>query len=132
ADFAGARVQGRDREVEPDQRRDTAIGIDGGHNIQILNARIQGYRFGILARGTERLTVRASDLSHTWKPRLFSLLEHESLVDWLSFHQNENKEWLRYGAAIYLEDVKGADQGKNAAVDGRKGVLLERSTWRVV
>src|SRR5437762_13109607 len=52
-DFAGATLQGGDPEIDPDQRRDTAIVIDGGHNIQILNARIHGYRFGILARGTE-------------------------------------------------------------------------------
>ena len=131
-DFAGATLQGSDPEVDPDQRRDTAIVIDGGHNIQILNARIQGYRFGILARGTERLTVRASDLSHTWKPRLFSLLEHESLVDWLSFHHNENNEWLRFGAAIYLQDVKGADLRNNTAVDGMNGLMLVRSTGVVV
>ncbi len=131
-DFAGATLQGSDPEVDPDQRRDTAIVIDGGHNIQILNARIQGYRFGILARGTERLTVRASDLSHSWKPRLFSLLEHESLVDWLSFHHNENNEWLRFGAAIYLQDVKGADLRNNSAVDGMNGLMLVRSTGVVV
>src|SRR6266566_4775479 len=130
--FAGATLQGSDPDVDPDQRRDTAIVIDGGHNIQILNARIQGSRFGILARGTERLTVRASDLSHTWKPRLFSLLEHESLVDWLSFHHNENNEWLRFGAAIYLQDVKGADLRNNSAVDGMNGLMLVRSTGVVV
>src|SRR5437773_1885387 len=131
-DFAGATLQGSDPEVDPDQRRETAIVIDGGHNIQILNARIQGYRFGILARGTERLTVRASDLSHSWKPRLFSLLEHESLVDWLSFHHNENNEWLRFGAAIYLQDVKGADVRNNSAMDGMNGLMLVRSTGVVV
>ena len=131
-DFAGATLQGGDPEIDPDQRRDTAIVIDGGHNIQILNARIHGYRFGILARGTERLTIRASDVSHTWKPRLFSLLEHESLVDWLSFHHNEKDEWLRFGAAIYLQDVKRADVHENVAAGGMNGLMLVRSTGVVV
>jgi len=131
-DFAGATLEGSDPQIDPDQRSGTAIVIDGGHNIQILNARIHGYRFGILARGTERLTIRTSDLSHTWKPRLFSLLEHESLVDWLSFHHNENNEWLRFGAAIYLQDVKGADLRNNTAVDGMNGLMLVRSTGVVV
>src|SRR5438876_4720231 len=131
-DFAGATLQGGDPEIDPDQRRDTAIVIDGGHNIQILNARIHGYRFGILARGTERLTIRASDVSHTWKPRLFSPLEHESLVDWLSFHHNEKDEWLRFGAAIYLQDVKGADVHENVAAGGMTGLMLVRSTGVVV
>src|SRR6266576_1689383 len=131
-DFAGATLQGGDPEIDPDQRRDTAIVIDGGHNIQILNARIHGYRFGILARGTERLAIRASDVSHTWKPCLFSLLEHESLVDWLSFHHNEKDEWLRFGAAIYLQDVKGADVHENVAAGGMNGLMLVRSTGVVV
>src|SRR5438093_4765991 len=131
-DFAGATLEGSDPQIDPDQRSGTAIVIDGGHNIQILNARIHGYRFGILARGTERLTIRTSDLSHTWKPRLFSLLEHESLVDWLSFHHNEKDEWLRFGAAIYLQDVTGADLRNNTAVDGMNGLMLVRSTGVVV
>ena len=131
-DFGGATLLGSGPEVEPDQRRDTAIVIAGGHDIQILNARIHGYRLGILARGVERLTIRGSDVSDTWKPRLFSLLEHESLVDWLSFHHNERDEWLRFGAAIYLQDVKGAELRGNVAVGGMNGLMLVRSTGVVV
>src|SRR2546427_8459535 len=126
-DFGGATLLGSGPEVEPDQRRDTAIVIAGGHDIQILNARIHGYRLGILARGVERLTIRGSDVSDTWKPRLFSLLEHESLVDWLSFHHNEKDEWLRFGAAIYLADVAGGKIVENGAVQGMNGLLLVRS-----
>ena len=51
-----------------------------------------------------------------WKPRLFSLVEHESLADWMSFHHNEHREWLRFGAGIYLEDVHG-DTGQGGAND---------------
>src|SRR2546427_3580457 len=63
-DFGGATLLGSGPEVEPDQRRDTAIVITGGHDIQILNARLHGYRFGGLVRGRERLTIRASDVRH--------------------------------------------------------------------
>src|SRR5256712_1118223 len=126
-DFRGATLQGSDPEADPDQRRDTAIVIDGGHDIRIVNARVHGYKFGILARGTARLTLRDNDLSHTWKPRLFSLVEHESLVDWLSFHHNEKDEWLRFGAAIYLADVAGGKIVENGAVQGMNGLLLVRS-----
>src|SRR6266508_4245276 len=104
-DFRGATLEGIDPNAEPDQARDTAIVIDGGSNIRIVQARIRGYKVGILARGTRLLTLRNNDLSNNWKPRLFSLVEHESLVDWLSFHHNEKDEWLRFGAAIYLQDV---------------------------
>src|SRR5437660_4886408 len=118
-DFAGATLQGTPA--------DTAIRIDGGKNVRSINARARGYKVGLLARGTRRLTLRDNDLSDNWKPRLFSLVEHESLVDWLSFHHNEKDEWLRFGAAIYLQDVKGAEVRNNVVIGGMNGLLLVRS-----
>src|SRR3989454_12768020 len=126
-DFGGATLEGTDPQADPDQARDTAIVIDGGSNIRIVTANIHGYKVGILARGTRQLTLRNSDLSDNWKPRLFSLVEHESLVDWLSFHHNEKDEWLRFGAAIYLQDVKGGEVRNNVALGGMNGLLLVRS-----
>src|SRR5213592_956344 len=127
-DFSGATLEGMDPQADPDQARDTAIVIDGGSNIRIVKARIHGYKVGILARGTRRLTMRDNDLSNNWKPRLFSLVEHESLVDWLSFHHNEKNEWLRFGAGIYLQDVQGGELRNNLAVGGMNAVLLVPST----
>ena len=127
-DFGGATLEGTDPQADPDQARDTAIVIDGGSNIRIVKANIHGYKVGILARGTRQLTLRNNDLSHNWKPRLFSLVEHESLVDWLSFHHNEKDEWLRFGAAIYLQDVKGAEVRGNVVIGGMNGLLLVRSS----
>src|SRR5467141_3613260 len=131
-DFRGATLQGTDHGADPDQARDTAIVIDGGSNIRIVKANIHGYKVGILARGTRRLTLRDNDLSDNWKPRLFSLIEHESLADWLSFHHNEKDEWLRFGAAIYLQDVKGADLRGNRAVGGMNGLLLVRTDGAMI
>src|SRR5712691_12857543 len=131
-DVGGATLEGTDPHADPDQARDTAIVIDGGSNIRIVKANIHGYKVGILARGTRQLTLRNNDLSDNWKPRLFSLVEHESLVDWLSFHHNEKDEWLRFGAAIYLQDVKGAELRGNVVVGGMNGLMLVRSTGVVV
>ena len=130
--FRGATLEGVPRGTDPDQARDTAIIIDGGSNIRLVNAVIRGYKIGILARGTRLLTLTDNDLSYNWKPRLFSLVEHESLVDWLSFHRNENREWLRFGAAIYLEDVTGARVRNNIAVGGMNGLLLVRSDSAII
>jgi len=127
-DFGGATLEGTDPQADPDQARDTAIVIDGGSNIRIVKATIHGYKVGILARGTRELALRNNDLSDNWKPRLFSLVEHESLVDWLSFHHNEKDEWLRFGAAIYLQDVKGAEVRGNVVIGGMNGLLLVRSS----
>jgi parallel beta-helix repeat protein len=131
-DLRGATLEGIDPHADPDQATDTAIVIDGGSNIRILKANIHGYKIGILARGTRQLTLRDNDLSDNWKPRLFSLVEHESLVDWLSFHHNEKDEWLRFGAAIYLQDVNGADIRNNTAAGGMNGLLLVRTTGAMI
>src|SRR5467141_2602531 len=131
-DFSGATLQGTDPGADPDQARDTAIVIDGGSNIRIDKARIHGYKIGILARGTRQLALRNTDLSDNWKPRLFSLVEHESLLDWLSFHHNNKDEWLRFGAAIYLLNVQGAELHNNIAVGGMNGLLLVRSNGVMV
>jgi nitrous oxidase accessory protein NosD len=126
-DFRGATLEGMLPETDPDRATGVAIRVEGGRNVRILNARVRGYRVGILARGTRGLALIGNDVSYTWKPRLFSLIEHESLVDWLSYHHNENNEWLRYGAAIYLDGVEGGDIRNNDAIGGMNGLLLARS-----
>src|SRR5919197_3851239 len=131
-DFRSATLQGSDPHVESDQRRDTAIVVDGGSNIVITNAHIHGYKIGILARGTRTLRLYGNDVSANWKPRLFSGIEHESLVDWLSCHHNDKDEWLRFGAAIYLQDVTGAELRDNIAVGGMNAVLLVRTTGAMI
>ena len=126
-DFAGATLQGAPADSNPDLGRGTAILIDGGHNIRILNAHVRGYKIGLLARHTVGLTLLDNDLSYNWKPRLFSVIEHESLIDWLSFHHNERNEWLRYGAGIYLDSVQGGEIRGNTVRQGMNGLMATRS-----
>jgi parallel beta-helix repeat protein len=104
-----------------------AIRVDGGTDVTIRNANVRGYRFAVLARGTRNLRLIDNELSYGWKPRLYSLVGHESLVDWLSFHDNEDRQWMRFGAAIYLEDVTGGEVAGNRAVQGMNGLLMTRS-----
>jgi parallel beta-helix repeat protein len=127
-DFTGAALVGADPDGTPDLARGIAILVEGGRDITIRGARIRGYKIGILARGVRRLSLLDNDLSHNWKPRLWSGLGHESLVDWLSYHQNDQDEWLRYGAAVYLAGVTGAEVRGTVARQGMNGLLLTRST----
>jgi parallel beta-helix repeat protein len=126
-DFAGATLEGVSPGADPDLSRGVAIRVDSGRNVQILNAHVRGYKVGILARGVRNLSLIGNDLSYNWKPRLYSLIEHESLVDWLSFHHNESDEWLRYGAAAYLSDVDSGEIRGNTAVQGMNGLMLVRT-----
>ena len=126
-DFAGAVLEGTDPAANPDRAAGVAIRVEGGHNVRVLNARARGYKVGILARDVRDLTLQGNDLSYNWRPRLYSLVEHESLVDWLSFHHNEHDEWLRYGAGIYLSSVTGGDIRDNRVQQGMNGLLMVRS-----
>jgi parallel beta-helix repeat protein len=126
-DFDGAELVGAEPDADPDLAAGVAIRIEGGSNVRIRNARIRGFKVGILSRGTRGLELTNNDLSHNWKPRLFSLVEHESLTDWLSYHHNEKDEWLRFGAAVYLADVTGGEIHGNTVRQGMNGVMLVRS-----
>jgi parallel beta-helix repeat protein len=126
-DFAGATMEGSPSDSNPDIAHGVAVRIEGGRNVRILNSRIHGYRFGIFARRTKNLSLIDNDLSYNWKPRLYSVLEHESLIDWLSFHHNEKDEWLRYGAGAYLSDVEGGEIRGNTVTQGMNGLMLVRT-----
>ncbi|HEX3533762.1 MAG TPA: right-handed parallel beta-helix repeat-containing protein, partial [Gemmatimonadaceae bacterium] len=127
-DFSGATMEGLPPESNPDLATGVAIRVDGGRNVRILSARIRGYKVGILARKTENLSLIDNDFSYNWKPRLYSVVEHESLIDWLSFHHNEKDEWLRYGAGAYLSDVNGGEIRGNTVSQGMNGLLLVRTS----
>jgi len=126
-DFTGVELVGAPDGTAPDRRSGLAVLVDGGERITIKGARIRGYKVGILARGVTGLTLLDNDVSHNWKPRLYSGVEHESLVDWLSYHTNEKDEWLRYGAGIYLAWVAGGEIRGNRAVQGQNGLLITAS-----
>ena len=126
-DFGGAALQGLPTEEDPDLANGVAIKVDGGSDIRLIRPVARGYRIGILARGTRGLTIDRGDLSYNYKPRLFSLVEHESLADWQSFHHNERGEWLRFGMAIYLDGVHGGSITGTRAVQGGNGLMLNRS-----
>ncbi|MCE9601788.1 MAG: right-handed parallel beta-helix repeat-containing protein [Gemmatimonadetes bacterium] len=126
-DMRGVRLEGTALDALPDEGQGVAVRVDGGRDVRIMGATIRGYRIALLARGTRGLTLSENDLSHNWKPRLFSLVGHESLVDWLSYHQNEKREWMRFGAAIYLEDVTGGEIRGNRAEQGMNALLMTRT-----
>ena len=126
-DFAGAVLAGAGPLEDPDRAAGVGVLVEGGHDITLRGSRIRGFKVGILVRGVRNLTLAGNDVSYNWKPRLWSGLGHESLVDWLSFHQNEQNEWLRYGAGIYLDRVEGGDIRDNVGRQGMNGLLLVRA-----
>lgn len=127
-DFNGVTLEGGDPLADPDGYAGTGIFIDGGQGVTIRGGKIRGYRVAILARKSLQLHVTGNDLSYNWKPRLWSGIEKESLVDWLSYHDNDKDQWLRYGAAIYLAECDAAEIDNNRAVQGQNGLMVTRSS----
>jgi nitrous oxidase accessory protein NosD len=125
-DFGGATLQGSPRTVQPDQRKGLAVLVEG-NNVTLKNLNVHGYKVGLIARNAKGLRILDSDFSYNWKQHLASTLEREDLSDWMSFHHNENDEWLRYGAAVYLSGCDGFEVKGVRAQGGQCGLMLNRS-----
>src|ERR1019366_1852792 len=126
-DLTGVELIGNPDREHPDRFTGIAVRITGGRNITIKGLHARGYKVGIIARGVTRISLLDNDLSYNWKPRLYSGIVKESLIDWLDFHQNEKNEWLRYGAWIYLADVTIAEIKGNTVVQGMNGLMMTRT-----
>jgi nitrous oxidase accessory protein NosD len=126
-DFNGATLAGSAETADPDTFAGVGMLIDGGSKVTVRNAVIRGYKVGILATHSSDLRLTHNDLSYNWKQRLYSGIEKESLVDWMSYHQNDKDEWLRYGAAMYLSGCDRAEIDHNTAVQGQNGLMVTGS-----
>ena len=127
-DFQGAVLEGADPASDPDGYAGTALMIDGGDRVTVRNAVIRGYKVAIHARNSPNLHLTRNDLSHNWKQRLWSLVEHETLLDWMSYHQNEQDEWLQFGGAMYLAGCDGAAIDHNTVRQGQNALMVTRSS----
>src|SRR5688572_15798670 len=126
-DLTGVTLVGSDDSADPDEFAGVAILVDGGSKVTIRGATIRGYKVGILARNSPDLHLTRNDLSHNWKQRLYSGIEKESLLDWMSYHQTEKVEWLRFGAEIYLANCDRAEIDHNTILQGQNGLMVTAS-----
>jgi nitrous oxidase accessory protein NosD len=126
-DFTGVTLLGGKADADPDTYAGLAVLVDGGENVTIRNLTARGYRIGVYARKSRGLHITGSNFSYNWKARLYSLVEHESLVDWMSYHHNDNDEWLDQGAGIYVADSDNVEIDGSAVRQGQNGLMLARS-----
>ncbi|MEO8478744.1 MAG: right-handed parallel beta-helix repeat-containing protein, partial [Gemmatimonadota bacterium] len=127
-DLRGVELVGTADRFHPDHFSGTGVMIEGGKDITIRGGTARGYKVAVHAKGTHGLTLRDIDLSYNWKSHLLSGIEKESLVDWMSFHKNDDNEWLAKGAAIYLDGVTDGEIRGVTARQGMNGLLMTRST----
>ncbi len=122
-DFNGATLRGTSVTTPPDQRKGTALSISG-KNITIKNLNVHGYKIGLIARNCPGLRILNCDLSYNWKQHLLSTPEREDESDWMSYHQNEKDEWLRYGVGIYLRGCDDFEVKGCTITGGQCGLML--------
>lgn len=125
-DFQGATLAGSGPDTPPDQRRGIGIRVDG-ENVTIKNAKIRGYKVGLVAWKVKGLKLEDCDVSYNWKQRLLSDREREDAADWMSFHKNDDHEWLRYGAGAYLSECDSFEVKGLTATGGQCGLMLDKS-----
>ena len=126
-DFQGATLAGSGEELLPNEFAGLAIRIRNGHNITLKNANIRGYKVAILAENVDSLHLIDCDLSYNYRQKLYSTWETECYSDWLSYHQNEEDEWLRYGAAVYLKNCRHPLVRDVKVTQGQNGIMLVNS-----
>lgn len=121
-DFQGVEMRSSADPTRPDLFTGLAILVKG-RNVTLKNAIVRGYKIALLANGVEGLRLENCDFSYNYRPRLRSTREREDFSDWLSYHHNENDEWMRYGAAFYLKNCPKATV-KGCRATGCQNALL--------
>lgn len=123
-DFNNAVLRGSIDKQMPNEFYGLAVLVKGGKNITIRNLNARGYKVAIMARDVEGLTIENCNLSYNYRQRLNSTQEKEDISDWMSYHQNEKDEWLRYGAAMYLRNCSKAIIKNNIVTGGQCALML--------
>lgn len=123
-DFNGAELSGSNNKDWPNDYYGTAIIIKKGKNIILKNANIHGYKVAVMARDVQNLTIQNSDFSYNYRQKLQSSRLKENVSDWMSYHHNENDEWLRYGAGIYLRNCNKLNIHDNVITGGQCGLMM--------
>ncbi len=121
-DFQNAELRSPADPTRPDRFEGLAIEVRG-KNITLKNARVHGYKVALLVHRSTGIMIENSDFSYNYRPRLYSSREREDFSDWLSYHQNDQNEWLRYGAGIYLDSCFQATI-RGCRITGNQNALL--------
>lgn len=125
-DFNGATLRGCDPATDPDQMLGLGIRIKTGANVTIKNLNIHGYKVALMADSVQGLVLENCDGSRNYRKRLLSNWRREDVSDWMSFHQNEKDEWLRYGAAFYMKNCNNASMRNCTVRNGQCALMLTR------
>jgi len=125
-DFALAHLRGAPPGSLPDAYSGLGVVVEAP-GVTLRNARVSGFKVGILARKADRLVIEDSDVSGNFRQRLLSTPQAEEGSDWLWPHANDSQEWRsNYGAGICIEDSQAVTVRRCRARAGQNGLILDR------
>src|SRR3569833_1792758 len=122
--FNGATIEGSSFFDNLDKFKGSGVIVKSGHNIAIRNLVVKGFKAGLMAKGINKLSIEKCDFSYNYRQHLNSTRDREDLADWQSYHHNENDEWLRYGAGIYLRNCDYFRVLATTITNGQCGLML--------
>ncbi len=129
-DFNQATLYGSNDKKQPNEFYGMAINIKkGSKNITLKNANIHGFKIAVMGDSVDHLIINNCNLSYNYRQKLRSNLKREDISDWMSFHHNENDEWLRYGSGIYLKNCNKAIVKNNIITGGQCGLMMVRCNY---
>ncbi len=126
-DLTGSELIGAADDTPADEYVGRGIVVRGAKGVTIRNAKVRGFKVGIYAEDSPGLRIENCDVSRNYRQRLKSTTQREHLDDWLWGHENDEHQWLRYGAGIYLLRCDGATVTKCRARNGQNGICLDRT-----
>ncbi len=122
-DFNGAVLTGSNDKEWPNEFYGLGILIKG-KNITLKNAKVHGFKVAVMAQGVDSLNIIDCDFSYNYRQKLKSIREREDMSDWLSYHQNDKDEWLRYGMGIYMKNCDHAIVKNVHITGGQNGLMM--------
>ncbi|NNF34851.1 MAG: hypothetical protein HKN68_12120, partial [Saprospiraceae bacterium] len=123
-DFNGSTIIGDTNYQHPDLFTGLGIKVENASNVTIKNLNIRGFKVGLLADSIPGLTIENCNFSYNYRPRMKSIREREDISDWLSYHDNEEDEWLRFGAGIYLKNCDKVSISENRITQNQNALLM--------
>ncbi len=131
-DLGRSELIGAAEHTPPDEYVGRGIVVRNARNVTIRNAIICEFKVAIYSENAPGLTIDHCDVSRNYRQRLKSTPLREHPDDWLFGHENDQNEWLRYGAGIYLLRCDGAKVFNCRARDGQNGICLVRTNNALV
>ncbi len=124
---AGSALRGAPPNTPWDRLQGIGIRVLGRKNVVLEQARVYGFKNGVVASDADGLVIRGGDYSDNFRQRLNSTPSAEDSGDWLFPHHNDQTKWRdQYGGAICVENSRHVRIHEIRVRRGQNGILLDR------